>query len=150
MKNMKAKTQKYKLNIPSVTENLQMIREFVLKIAAKAGFNEETQEQIALAVDEACTNVIKHAHHHDARRLIDIQIQTDANKMKITITDKGSGFDITKLKDPDIEKFIKESRHGGLGIYLIKTLMDEVDYDFKPGVKNQVQLTKYLQKSVTS
>ena len=147
---MKAKIQKYKLNIPSITENLQMIREFVLKIAAKAGFNEETQEQIALAVDEACTNVIKHAHHHDARRLMDIQIRTDANKMKITITDKGRGFDITKLKDPDIEKFIKESRHGGLGIYLIKTLMDEVDYEFKPGVKNQVQLTKYLQKSVTS
>ena len=147
---MKAKTQKYKLKIPSITENLQMIREFVLKIAAKTGFNEETQEQIALAVDEACTNVIKHAHHHDARRLMDIQIQTDANKMKITITDKGRGFDITKLKDPDVEKFIKESRHGGLGIYLIKTLMDEVDYEFKPGVKNQVQLTKYLKKSVTS
>ena len=147
---MKAKTQKYKLKIPSITENLKMIREFVLKIAAKTGFNEETQEQIALAVDEACTNVIKHAHHHDARRLMDIQIQTDANKMKITITDKGRGFDITKLKDPDVEKFIKESRHGGLGIYLIKTLMDEVDYEFNPGVKNQVQLTKYLQKSVTS
>ena len=147
---MKAKIQKYKLKIPSITENLKMIREFVLKIAAKTGFNEETQEQIALAVDEACTNVIKHAHHHDARRLMDIQIQTDINKMKIIITDKGRGFDITKLKDPDVEKYIKESRHGGLGIYLIKTLMDEVDYEFKPGVKNQVQLTKYLQKSVTS
>ncbi|MEE9117455.1 MAG: ATP-binding protein [Calditrichia bacterium] len=147
---MKVKTQKYKLKIPSITENLQMIRKFVLKIAAKTGFNEETQEQIALAVDEACTNVIKHAHHHDARRLMDIQIQTDAIKMKITITDKGRGFDITKLKDPDVEKFIKESKHGGLGIYLIKTLMDEVDYEFNPGVKNQVQLTKYLQKSVTS
>ena len=141
---MKAKIQKYNLKIPSITENLQMIREFVLKIAAKAGFNEETQEQIALAVDEACTNVIKHAHHHDARRLMDIQIQTDTNKMKIIITDKGRGFDITKLKDPNVKQFIKESRHGGLGIYLIKTLMDEVDYDFKPGVKNQVQLTKYL------
>jgi len=141
---MKAKIQKYKLEIPSITENLQMIREFVLKIAAKTGFNEETQEQIALAVDEACTNVIKHAHHHDARRLMDIQIQTDANKMKITITDKGRGFDITKLKDPDVEQFIRESKHGGLGIYLIKTLMDEVDYEFNPGVKNQVQLTKYI------
>jgi serine/threonine-protein kinase RsbW len=147
---MKAKTQKYRLKIPSITENLQMIREFVLKIAAKTGFNEETQEQIALAVDEACTNVIKHAHHHDARRLMDIQIKTDTSKMIITITDKGRGFDITKLKDPDVEKYIRESRHGGLGIYLIKTLMDEVDYEFNPGVKNQVQLTKYLQKSVTS
>jgi len=141
---MKAKIQKYNLKIPSITENLQMIREFVLKIATKAGFKEETQEQIALAVDEACTNVIKHAHHHDAQRLIDIQIQTDTNKMKIIITDKGRGFDITKLKDPNVKQFIKESRHGGLGIYLIKTLMDEVDYEFKPGIKNQVQLTKYL------
>jgi serine/threonine-protein kinase RsbW len=141
---MKAKIQKYNLKIPSITENLQMIREFVLKIAEKAGFNEETQEQIALAVDEACTNVIKHAHHHDARRLMDIQIQTDTNKMKIIITDKGRGFDITKLKDPNVKQFIKESRHGGLGIYLIKTLMDEVDYDFRPGIKNQVLLTKYL------
>jgi serine/threonine-protein kinase RsbW len=150
MVKMKVKNQKYKLKIPSITENLQMIREFVLKIAFKAGFNEETQEQIALAVDEACTNVIKHAHHHDARRLMDIQITIDTNKMKITITDKGKGFDITKLKDPDVEKYIKESRHGGLGIYLIKTLMDEVNYEFNPGVKNQVELTKYIQKSVTS
>ena len=138
---MKVKSQKYRLKIPSITANLKMIREFVLKIAFKAGFDEETQEQIALAVDEACTNVIKHAHHHDARRLMDIQIQTDTNKMRITITDKGRGFDITKLKDPDLEKYIKESKHGGLGIYLIKTLMDEVNYEFNPGVKNQVQLT---------
>lgn len=147
---MKVKSQKYRLKIPSITANLKMIREFVLKIASKAGFDEETQEQIALAVDEACTNVIKHAHHHDARRLMDIQIQTDTNKMRITITDKGHGFDITKLKDPDLEKYIKESKHGGLGIYLIKTLMDEVNYEFNPGVKNQVQLTKYLHKSATS
>jgi anti-sigma regulatory factor (Ser/Thr protein kinase) len=81
---------------------------------------------------------------------MDIQIQTDASKIKITITDRGEGFDLTKLRDPDIERFIKESKHGGLGIYLIKTLMDEVDYDFKPGVKNQVQLTKYIQKPVAS
>lgn len=145
---MKVKTQRYRLRIPSITENLQMIRVFVLKIAAKVGFNEETQEQIALSVDEACTNVIKHAHHHNARRLMDIKIETDANKIKITITDKGKGFDITKLQDPDIEKYIKESKHGGLGIYLIKTLMDEVNYEFNPGVKNQVQLTKYLQKPI--
>lgn len=145
---MKVISQKYRLKIPSITENLQMIREFVLKIAGKAGFDEETQEQIALAVDEACTNVIKHAHHHNARRLMDILIRTDAKKMQITITDKGSGFDITKLKDPDLKKYIRESRHGGLGIYLIKTLMDEVDYEFNPGVRNQVQLTKYIQKSV--
>jgi len=135
--------QRFRLKIPSVTENLQLIRDFVLKIADNAGFNDENQEKIALAVDEACTNVIKHAHKFDSRRLIDVFVQTDPNKIKITITDRGRGFDPRKIKDPDLKKFVKESRHGGLGIYLIKTLMDDVHFEFNPGVKNQVQLTKY-------
>jgi len=135
--------QRFRLKIPSVTENLHLIRDFIIKIADNAGFNIENQEKIALAVDEACTNVIKHAYRFDSRRLIDIAIQTDAKKIKITITDKGGGFDINKIKDPDIKKYVKEARHGGLGIYLIKTLMDEVQYEFNPGVKNQVQLTKF-------
>lgn len=140
----KQDTQKFRLKIPSITENLQLIREFVVNIAAKSGFKDEQQEQIALAVDEACTNVIKHAHKFNANRLIDIQVLTDPRKMQITISDKGKGFDTGSLEQPDIQKFVKEQRHGGLGIYLMKTLMDEVSYDFNPGVKNQVHLTKYL------
>lgn len=140
---MPVRMQRFRLKIPSVTENLQLIRDFVIKIADNAGFNNENQEKIALAVDEACTNVIKHAHKFDSNRLIDIFVQTDANKIKITITDKGRGFDLRNVKDPDLKKYVKESRHGGLGIYLIKTLMDDVHFEFNPGVKNQVQLTKY-------
>ena len=143
--NMKSKTEKFNLKIPSVTENLYLIREFVIKIASKAGFDAEVQEQIALAVDEACTNVIKHAHKYDAKRSIDINVELDSQKMKITIIDKGEGFDLEKLPTPDLKKFAKESRHGGLGIYLMKTLMDDVQYEFNPGKKNQVQLTKYYQ-----
>jgi serine/threonine-protein kinase RsbW len=142
---MKMKHQKYRLKIPSITENLQLIRDFIVKIAEKAGFDEQNREQIALAVDEACTNVIKHAHKYDSRRLIDILISLDPQKMIITITDKGTGFDVSKVKDPDLKKYVRESRHGGLGIYLIKTLMDDVKYEFNPGIRNQVQLTKYIQ-----
>lgn len=141
---MKLKHQNFRLKIPSVTENLHLIRDFTIKIARQAGFNDEKQEQIALAVDEACTNVIKHAHNFNARRLIDILIAIDEEKIKITITDKGRGFNIKAIEDPDLKKYAQESRHGGLGIYLIKTLMDDVQYEFKPGSKNQVQLTKYI------
>lgn len=141
---MKMKLQKYRLKIPSITENLHLIRDFIIKIAEKAGFDEQNREQIALAVDEACTNVIKHAYKFDSQREIDILISLDSRKMRITITDHGSGFDITKIKDPDLKRFARESRHGGLGIYLIKTLMDDVKYEFNPGIRNQVQLTKYI------
>ena len=76
--------------------------------------------------------------------MIDILIAIDKEKIKITITDKGRGFNIKAIEDPDLKKYVEESRHGGLGIYLIKTLMDDVQYEFKPGIKNQVQLTKYI------
>jgi len=142
---MKRKTEKFKLKIPSVTENLYLIREFVIKIASKAEFSIEIQEQIALAVDEACTNVIKHAHKFDARRTIEINVILDSQKMIINIIDKGKGFDINNLQTPNLEKFAKESRHGGLGIYLMKTLMDDVQYEFNPGIKNKVQMTKFYQ-----
>ena len=142
---MKRKTEKFKLKIPGVTENLFLIREFVIKIASKAGFSLEIQEQIALAVDEACTNVIKHAHKFDASRAIDINVVLDSQKMTISIIDKGKGFDVNNLQTPDLKKFAKESRHGGLGIYLMKTLMDDVQYEFNPGIKNQVQMTKFYQ-----
>ena len=142
---MKRKTEKFNLKIPSVTENLYLIREFVIKLAMKAGFSLETQEQIALAVDEACTNVIKHAHKYDAKRVININVILDSQKMTISISDKGKGFDVNKLQTPDLKQFAKESRHGGLGIYLMKTLMDDVQYEFNPGKKNQVQMTKFYQ-----
>ena len=145
---MKNKIQKFKLRIPSLTVNLQIIREFVIKVATKAGFNEENQEQIALAVDEACTNVIKHAHKYNSRKPIEILLYIDSKKIKIIISDKGSGFDVSKVKDPDLKKYIKESRHSGLGIYLIKALMDDVKYAFKPGVRNTVEMIKYLHNPV--
>ncbi|MBN2426332.1 MAG: ATP-binding protein [Calditrichaceae bacterium] len=143
----KQKRQKYQLKISSITENLEIIREFVRNLAIRAGFNDEISDQIVLAVDEACTNVIKHAHHYDARRLIELSVFIDKEKMKIIITDKGKGFDIKSLPRPDIKKYVHESKSGGLGIHLMRSLMDEVSFSFQPLKKNQVELVKYFRKS---
>jgi serine/threonine-protein kinase RsbW len=139
--------KKYHLRIPSQTENLEIIREFVTKIARKVGFKDEETGKIELAVDEACTNVIEHAYAKDDRKLIDIEVQIDKDKFTITITDQGKGFDPKKLKTPDMKKYMDEMRVGGLGVYLMKTLMDEIDFDIKGGRggrKNQVRMVKYF------
>lgn len=143
--NMNVK-QKFKLRVSSVTENLEVIREFINSLAVKGGFGGEISDQITLAVDEACTNVIKHAHKYDARRMIDIAVRLNKEKIEIDISDKGKGFDISKLQKPNLEKYMHEAKIGGLGIQLMKTLMDEVNYSFNPGVKNKVTLVKYLRK----
>ncbi len=143
----KRSKQKYKLKVSSVTENLEIIRDFVNNIATKAGFSDDTADQIELAVDEACTNVVKHAHKYNAKRMIDISVILEPEKIEIIISDTGGGFDVDKLPRPNLEKFIHESKSGGLGIHLMRTLMDEVNFTFNPGKKNQVSLIKYLKKS---
>ena len=134
----------YKLRIPSQTDNLEIIREFVSRVASKVGFGVNDVEKIELAVDEACTNVIKHAYDKNPDKPIDIIIKIDFNKFTIVITDHGKGFDPKKLKIPNMQEYLAELRVGGLGIYLMRSLMDEVNYDIKPGVRNKVTMVKYL------
>ncbi len=142
----KSSRQKFNIRFPSKTDNLEVIRDFVNRLALKGGFSREISDQIALAVDEACTNVIKHAHKFDARRMIDVTVHIDEEKMEIIISDKGKGFDPSRLTKPDLRKYIHEAKMGGLGIHLMRTLMDEVNYSFNPGTKNQVALVKYINK----
>jgi len=134
----------YKLRIPSQTDNLELIREFVSKVASKVGFGGDDVSKIELAVDEACSNVIKHAYQKDPSKPIDIAMKIDLNKFTIVITDRGRGFDPAKLKMPDMKEYLAELRVGGLGIYLMRSLMDEVDYEIKPGVRNKVTMVKYF------
>jgi len=142
----KSARQKFNIRFPSKTDNLEVIREFINSVAQKGGFDEDISDQIALAVDEACTNVIKHAHNYDSRRMIDVTVRMDKEKIEIVIIDKGKGFDPSKLSRPDLQKYIHEAKMGGLGIHLMRTLMDEVNYEFQPGAKNQVALVKYFNK----
>ena len=140
----KMRKQKFKLKISSATENLEIIREFINNIATKAGFDEEGVDQIELAVDEACTNVIKHAYKYSAKRMLDISVFLDNEKMEIVIIDKGGGFNPDKLPVPNLEKYMRVAKVGGLGIHLMRTLMDEVNFSINPGKKNQVSLVKYF------
>lgn len=138
--------KKYQLRIPSHAGNLEIVRDFVSRIARKVGFNEDDVNKIELAVDEACTNVIKHAYGTDSKKLIDIAIKVDLEKLTVMITDRGRGFNPKKLPQPDMKEYIAKMRVGGLGVYLMKTLMDEVEYDIQPGKRNQLRMVKYYSK----
>ena len=135
----------YQLRIPSQTDNLGMIREFVSKVADKVGFDEDDIGKIELACDEACTNIIKHAYaQKNGNQTLDVLIKVEFDKFILVVTDHGKGFDPQKIKTPHMEQYLAEFKVGGLGIYLMKTLMDEVDYNIQPGVQNQVRMVKYF------
>lgn len=139
------KTQKeYQLKIPSQSDNLAIIRDVVAKVASRVGFDTDEASKIELAVDEACTNVIKHAYANNSNQMIEVSIKVDQKKLIIIVADKGKGFNPDKIELPDLNESIKEGRKGGLGLCLIKTLMDKVEFEMKPGLKNQVKMIKYI------
>jgi serine/threonine-protein kinase RsbW len=137
---LKSKT----LKVKSRTENLSLIRDFVNSATIELDIPKDVSENIILAVDEACTNIIKHAYKYSPEGDIVINIKVADNKLTVSITDFGLDFDPTLVPVPDIKKYYQQHKVGGLGIYLIKKLMDEVKYNPAVGNKNQVVLIKYL------
>jgi serine/threonine-protein kinase RsbW len=133
------------LTIESRTEKLSDVRDFVSDAASRFGFDEEVVNKIALAVDEACTNVIKHGYKYAPDKKITVSVSEGSGKFEIIIEDQGNSFNPLDVKSPDMKKYFSEFRRGGLGMHLMRTLMDEVEYHTFPGPRNEVHLTKFLE-----
>ncbi|PJA98527.1 MAG: ATP-binding protein [Ignavibacteriales bacterium CG_4_9_14_3_um_filter_30_11] len=133
-----------KLVVKSSTANLITIRKFINSKASSFGFTENEIEDIVISVDEACTNIIEHSYNSKPNFDLEISIILSKNKFIIKIVDYGESFEPDTLKDMDIELYHKQRRVGGLGVYLMKTLMDEVKYKSVKNKYNQVMLTKIL------
>jgi serine/threonine-protein kinase RsbW len=132
------------LLVKSTTDNLAKIREFIKAAAAESGFSDEVVGKIILAVDEACTNIIKHAYKYSPEGNIFIKIKLENGKFTISITDEGTHFDPNRVPEPNLRQYYQQKRVGGLGMFLMKKLMDEVKYSAPSENKNQVVLIKYL------
>ena len=147
---MAKEKRKFFLKLENKSANLRLIREFVGKIAVEAGFSEDDVNHIELAVDEACSNVVKHAYHPGKEKSghnIEIEVYFDSKEFNVKVLDRGQGFDPSRLPQTDMKSYLEKFKVGGLGIHLMKSLMDQVEYSINPGKKNQVILTKYINKS---
>lgn len=131
------------LTIESRTEKLSIVREFISKAAREFGFDEESIGKIALAVDEACTNIIKHAYHFATDKPISIRVNQNNGTFEVIIRDEGHPFNPDDIHLPDMKEYLKSYKRGGLGVYLMKSLMDKVEYKPSPN-GNEVRLVKYL------
>ncbi len=134
------------LQVPSSTENLAIIRDFVSSIAEQAGLTPAEVAQMELAVDEACANVIEHAYGRDMTKEVSVRATLDGDAVEINVIDTGQGFDPTAVEQAELEKLITNRKSGGLGMRLMKTLMDEVHYEIIPGKKNELRMIKRLRK----
>lgn len=136
----------FALHVPSSTENLALIRDFISNIGCQAGFDEKEVARIALAVDEACANVIEHAYSSDDTHEVKIRVVIEDEQITFEIQDTGRGFDPSQIEARDVEELIRQRKSGGLGLRLIRTIMDDVQYQIVPGHKNELKMVKKLKK----
>ncbi len=140
-----ANQQPYKstLTIPSQTERLNDVREFVSALARTHGFVEDDINKITIAVDEACTNIIKHGYAYAPNQSIEIDIIRSGNDFEIIISDNGKQFDANAIQSPDMKDYFAHYRRGGLGVYLMKRIMDTVEFNLHSD-KNVLRMMKTL------
>lgn len=130
----------------SKTGELFKIRNFVDAKAKEFGFSDEQAQKISLAVDEACTNLIKHAYHFNISGEIRIRIDSRDNAFIVNILDEAPPFNPKNVKNVNLREKALRKEKGGLGVQIIRQLMDEINYTPSPakGDFNKLKLVKYL------
>ena len=143
---MESLERTFQIRVPSSTENLAMIRDFVGKIGERAGMTPAELVRLELAVDEACANVIEHAYGSDDTREVTVKAKLDTEEIQIEIVDTGKGFDPASVEQANLDQLVSNRKSGGLGMRLIRSVMDEVQYQIVPGQKNELRMVKRLKK----
>lgn len=132
------------ITLPADLDALARISAFVTEAAERAGLDERATWQVQLAVDEAATNVIQHAYDVDTPGDLTLGWRCEDNKFIVTLRDYGRQFDPGSIPEPDITSPLEDRQVGGLGLYLITRLMDEVRFDFNPQGGNLLTMIKYI------
>ncbi|MBL7872789.1 MAG: ATP-binding protein [Cyclobacteriaceae bacterium] len=134
----------YQYNIGCSLNNLKGIREFIRTSLRDEHVPEIELSAIVLALDEMCSNLMIHAHHCNPDHMLELHIEIpNQGKFIFEIVDDGSVFNINEFNEPELDNLVHQKRKGGLGIRLVKAIMDDVEY-LKRGNKNVCRLTKLI------
>ena len=120
------------VTFPAQFGYLVAVRGFVAQEAEACGLSPESVYAVQLAVDEAFTNIIEHAFGGESQENIECCCQGNQEGLKIILRDCGHSFDPERVPWPDLESDLRHRKVGGLGLYLIRKLMDEVQYKYIP------------------
>lgn len=123
-------TKSKRLKVSAETKYLAQIRDFATRCGHKFGFNLRQLNGYKLSVDEICTNIIHYSYNGmDTNGGIEIEIKRQENRVVTKIIDRGVDFDYNSVKTPDLNEFVRDKKRGGFGIFLVKSLNDDVYYD---------------------
>ena len=130
------------LTVNAQTSELSQVLAFADTILEEAGCSAKTKMQIDIAIEEIFVNIATYAYPSEGgQAVIEIETDKDGKIVKITFEDQGVPYNPLENEDPDITLPAEERPIGGLGIFLVKNIMDEVSYDYADG-KNRLTIKK--------
>ena len=136
---------KIELHIPSVMGYEKIAMETAASMAKRMGFTDDRIEDLKTAVAEACLNAIEHGNKMDTSTRVSITLTMEDSRLQVTVKDEGKG--VGEIGSPNIESKIEGTdKTRGWGIFLIKSLMDEVKFEPSPEGGNVVKMIIYLEK----
>ena len=133
------------VRVPGELDSLSLLRSIVTHTAERAGLQTADVNQMEMAVDEACTNIIEHGYASlSTRPDILLSVQVVGNKFIVEITDFGTPFDVESYTPPSFPEHWEGGNTRGAGVFLIKQCMDETAYESLPEHGNKLRLVKYV------
>jgi serine/threonine-protein kinase RsbW len=130
------------IRLPALMENLPRLIEPVSAAARALGIGEEKCADLELALEEALVNIFRYAYPDKPGPVI-VSCRTAVDCLAVLLEDEGIAFSVTAVSPPDLNRDMADQKIGGLGIHLIKTLMDEVRYR-REGNRNRLELILFL------
>ena len=115
--------------LPNDIQEVPKLTDFVGEVCEEMGFDEMTTKQMKLAIEEAVVNVMNYAYPPGQRGDVTIEAASNDTRLKFTIIDSGKPFDPTVHADVDTTLPASERRIGGLGIHLVRQIMDSINYE---------------------
>jgi serine/threonine-protein kinase RsbW len=140
------KPRKFNLKVASELSNLSVVADFIVKAARSCGLNERQTEDVHMAVDEAVTNVMEHAYRGRRDGEIFIKCERRGDEFVVEIQDFGKLFDASKVRTPRVHGPLSRRTIGGLGIFFMKQLMDQVEFASDAQNGNRVRMVKRIKQ----
>ncbi len=133
------------ITLQNKMSELQRMKPFVIDSLQAFGIDEKEIKNIRLVIEEAVVNVIQYAYEPDTEGTVELQLSATEQLLQIVIADHGKPFDPTKSPEVDVSAPVEERQIGGLGIFFMRELMDDVSYQRTDG-KNVLTLSKNIKK----
>jgi anti-sigma regulatory factor (Ser/Thr protein kinase) len=131
-----------RITIPSNPKYLRALRALIEEVTYEMEFHQKARNDIIHAVNEACTNVIKHSYDNDFEKEIIIYLTNKLDHIEVVIKDFGKKARPGRIR----HRKLHDIKPGGLGVYFIKQSMDGIWYDTTPRVGTELRMIKYLKK----